>query len=76
MTEGPTAPTAAAADVVSLYSDTYTEEAGNFRTDWSLGSDYSVVDLAGNSVLKYENMSMAGMSRLRSWMRRVWVRST
>ena len=37
MTEGPTAPTAAAADVVSLYSDTYTEEAGNFRTDWSLG---------------------------------------
>ena len=61
MTEGPTAPTAAAADVVSLYSDTYTEEAGNFRTDWSLGSDYSVVDLAGNSVLKYENMSMAGI---------------
>ena len=46
---------------VSLYSDTYTEEAGNFRTDWSLGSDHSVVDLAGSSVLKYENMSMAGI---------------
>ena len=56
------APTHDATDdgVVSLYSDTYTDvTAGTWRSQWSGGSDHSVVDLGGNSVHKYENMNFA-----------------
>ena len=62
MTSGPVAPVHDATDdgVVSLFSDTYTDvAAGTWRSQYSGGSDHSVVDLGGNSVHKYENMNYA-----------------
>ena len=43
-----------------LFSDTYTDvTAGTWRSQYSNGSDHSIVDLGGNEVHKYENMNYA-----------------
>ena len=62
MTSGPVAPThdATTDGVVSLFSDTYTDvTAGTWRSQYSNGSDHSIVDLSGNEVHKYQNMNFA-----------------
>ena len=60
-TAAPDAPTADAADVVSLFSDTYTAAtAANWSTDWD-SADVADVDLGGNAVKKYTNVSFIGI---------------
>ena len=58
----PTAPTAAAADVVSIYSDSYTDvsiEAWN--PNWGQTTTMETVTISGNSILKYSNLNYSGI---------------
>ena len=58
---GPEAPTAAAEDVLSIFSDSYTDVEGtNFNPDWSQSTQVTTEVLAGNSVLKYTNLNYQG----------------
>jgi hypothetical protein len=58
-TTAPTAPTAAAADVVSLYSDSYTNvTVDTWSPSWDQADSTDVV-VAGNSVKQYSNLSYA-----------------
>ena len=58
---GPEAPTAAAEDVLSIFSDSYTNVEGtNFNPDWSQSTQVTTEVLAGNSVLKYANLNYQG----------------
>lgn len=59
MTAAP-APTAPAADVISLFSNTYTNVAVNtWHTDWS-ASVLEEVQIAGNDTKKYSNLNFNG----------------
>ena len=58
----PTAPTAAAADVVSIYSDSYTDvsiEAWN--PNWGQTTTMETVTISGNSILKYSSLNYSGI---------------
>ena len=58
---GPEAPTAAAEDVLSIFSDTYTDVEGtNFNPDWGQSTQVTTEVLADNSVLKYTNLNYQG----------------
>ena len=58
---GPEAPTAAAENVLSIFSDSYTDVEGtNFNPDWSQSTQVTTEVLAGNSVLKYTNLNYQG----------------
>ena len=60
-TAAPDAPTADAADVISLFSDSYTAATtANWSTDWD-SADVADVDLGGNTVKKYTNVSFIGI---------------
>ncbi|PTM18805.1 MAG: hypothetical protein DA446_08820, partial [Bacteroidetes bacterium] len=55
------APTEDAADVVSLFSDAYTNVAVNtWRTDWS-SAVYEEVEIDGNPTKRYTNLSFVGV---------------
>ncbi|MDG1822128.1 MAG: T9SS type A sorting domain-containing protein [Flavobacteriaceae bacterium] len=61
-TDSPTAPTALAADVISIYSDAYTDIATNYNPGWGQSG---AVDTAfnpgdGNNVLHYSNFNYQG----------------
>ncbi len=59
-TAAPT-PTANSANVLSLFSNAYTNEAvDTWRTDWSV-ADYSELQIAGDDVKKYSNLSFVGV---------------
>ena len=61
-TEGPTAPTAGAADVVSIFSDSYTDvTVDTWQTGWSNVGAYEEVDLGGNTVKKYSDLTFVGI---------------
>ena len=61
-TEGPTAPTADAADVVSIFSDSYTDvTVDTWQTGWSNVGAYEEVDLGGNTVKKYSDLTFVGI---------------
>ncbi len=55
------APTAAAGDVISVFSDAYTNVAGtDFNPNWGQATVVTEVDIAGNNTLKYENLNYQG----------------
>ena len=54
-------PTAAAADVISMYCDTYTNVAVNtWLTSWSAGNT-STLQIAGNETRVYTNLDFVGI---------------
>jgi len=56
------APTLAATSVISLFSNAYTNISGmNFNPNWQQVTTYSSVQVAGNDVLKYENLNYQGI---------------
>ena len=58
---GPEAPTASAEDVLSIFSDSYTDVEGtNFNPDWGQSTQVTTEVLADNSVLKYTNLNYQG----------------
>jgi len=60
-TSAPTAPTLDAADVMSVFSDSYTDVAGtDFNPNWGQSTQVSNLDLDGNSVIKYANLNYQG----------------
>ena len=61
-TSAPPSPTAAAADVLSIFSDSYTDPAGvNYNPNWGQSTTFEIVDLAGNEVIKYGNVNYEGI---------------
>jgi len=52
-TAAPTPPNRAAADVVSLYSDAYTDVTSNFDAGWCGSNSVEEVTIAGNATQKY-----------------------
>ncbi len=55
------APTLAETDVISLFSDAYTDASvDNWRTDWS-AADFEDVMVAGNATKKYSNLDFVGI---------------
>ncbi len=66
-TEGPAAPSAAAADVISLFSDSYDDVAvDTWLTEWSndgqgVTAELAEVDLNGNNVKKYSKFGFVGI---------------
>ena len=60
-TEEAPAPTTAAENVISIFSDVYDDVADtNFDPDWGQTTDATQVDIAGNATLKYENLNYQG----------------
>ncbi|MDM7860638.1 family 16 glycosylhydrolase [Alteromonas sp. ASW11-36] len=58
---GASAPVEPEENVISLYSDSYTNITGiDYNPDWGQATAVSEVDLAGNSVLKYEGLNYQG----------------
>jgi hypothetical protein len=58
---GPTEPTALPADVISLFSNTYTNvPVDSFRTSWS-DAQLTDVQLAGNDAKKYTSLKFVGL---------------
>ncbi|MBU3027786.1 hypothetical protein [Zobellia galactanivorans] len=59
-TAAPT-PTVAETEVISLFSDAYTNVADtNFNPDWGQATAVSEIEIAGDAVLKYENLNYQG----------------
>jgi hypothetical protein len=55
-------PTADAADVVSVYSETYGDNAGsNFYPNWGQSTQYSVFEIGADSMIKYSNLNYQGV---------------
>ena len=58
----PAAPTAAAADVVSVYSDSYTDVVvTDWNPDWGQTTTLETVTIADNNFLKYSNLNYSGL---------------
>lgn len=55
------APTQAAADVISIFSDAYTNINGNLNPDWGQGTQVSEVSISGNNTLLYEGLNFQGL---------------
>lgn len=60
-TAAPTPPTRPAADVISLYSDAYTDVASNFDAGWCGANSISEVMIAGNATQHYLNNACQGI---------------
>jgi len=62
---GPTmaapAPTAGAADVISIFSDAYTNINSNLNPDWGQGTQVSEVSIEGNNTLLYSGLDYQGL---------------
>ena len=59
--EAPT-PTKAPADVISVYSDAFTENiATNLNPDWGQATNATEIQIDGNNTLKYENLNYQGL---------------
>ena len=51
-----------AADVVSIFSDAYTDVAGtNFNPNWNQSTIYSAFDLNGDAIIQYSNLNYQGI---------------
>ena len=60
-TTAPDAPTAPASQVVSIFSDAYTDVEGtDFNPDWGQSTVVSTEEIASNNVLKYEGLNYQG----------------
>jgi beta-glucanase (GH16 family) len=54
-------PTEAAGDVISVFSDVYTDIAGvDYNPNWGQGTVATQVDVAGNNTLKYAGLDFQG----------------
>jgi hypothetical protein len=61
VTAAPTPPVRDAADVISIFSDAYTDISGIDRNpNWGQSTVVSEVDIAGNNTLKYANFNYQG----------------
>jgi hypothetical protein len=61
-TEGAPVPTQAAADVISVFSDTYTAVADvDLNPDWGQATVTTEVDIAGNNTLKMAGLNYQGI---------------
>lgn len=60
-TAAPTPPNRPAADVISLYSDSYTDVASNFDAGWCGGGSVSEVMIEGNATQKFLNNPCQGI---------------
>jgi len=58
-----TAPTQAEANVISVYSDAYSNNISgtDFNPNWGQSTVYSEFDLNGDKILKYENLNYQGI---------------
>lgn len=58
-----TAPTQAEANVISVYSDAYSNNISStdFNPNWGQSTVYSEFDLNGDKILKYENLNYQGI---------------
>ena len=60
-TTAPTAPTAAAVDVISLFSDEYTDLAATWNPAWGQSTVVEDETIAGNPLKKYSNFTFSGV---------------
>ena len=60
-TAAPTPPARAAADVISLYSDAYTDVASNFDAGWCGSNSVTEVMVGGNAAQKYLGNACQGI---------------
>ena len=60
-TAAPTPPARNAADVISLYSDAYTDVASNFDAGWCGASSVSEISVAGNATMAYAGNACQGI---------------
>jgi hypothetical protein len=66
-TEGPVAPSTDAANVISLFSDSYDDVAvDTWQTEWSNVGAYEEVDLNGNTAKKYTDLGFAGIETVQT----------
>ena len=56
------APTHLSSNVISVYSDAYTNIVGtNFRPDWGQSTTLTNLTISGNSTIKYDNLNYEGI---------------
>jgi hypothetical protein len=56
-------PSPSAADVISIFSDAYTDVAGtDFFPDWGQTTAYEQIDLMGDAAIKYANINYQGIA--------------
>lgn len=55
-------PTPLAADVISVYSDTYTSIVSDINPNWGQATQVTEMDYSGNMILKYESLNYQGMA--------------
>ena len=60
-TDAPTAPTALAGDVISLFSDEYTDLAATWNPNWGQSTTVTDETIASNPVKKYSNFTFSGI---------------
>ena len=60
-TVAPAVPAELAADVISVYSDSYATIATNLNPNWGQATVVSEIDFAGNKVMKYANLNYQGL---------------
>ncbi|MEQ8548418.1 MAG: FG-GAP-like repeat-containing protein [Cyclobacteriaceae bacterium] len=62
ITGAPVPPARAAGDVISIFSDAYTNITNtNFNPNWNQSTVVTIEDIEGNSTLKYANFNYQGM---------------
>lgn len=54
-------PTVSAANVISVFSDSYTNVGSNLNPGWGQATVVSQVSIAGNNTLKYTNLNYQGL---------------
>lgn len=59
-TAAPT-PTVPAANVISVFSDAYTNVGANYNPNWGQATTVSQVPIAGNNTLRYTNLNYQGL---------------
>ena len=60
-TDSPAAPTAAVADVISIFSDSYTDISATWNPGWGQSTVLEDVTIAGNPLKKYSSLNFTGI---------------
>lgn len=61
-TAAPEPPAREASTVLSIFSDSYTSRSGtNLNPDWQQATQFSLLDIEGNQVIRYSNLNYQGM---------------
>ena len=62
LASAPTPPSRAPGDVISFFSDSYTDIVGvDFNPDWGQATTYVPFDLAGDEMIQYANLNYQGI---------------